>query len=298
MCNNPRPEEQYQALLEIREQARRQRLIQEEHNRQFAMSSNKDNIQQQNNQMQMDQDDKEEEAAQKLLQTNVDDEEWNDNEFEDENDDDTWINDDDDHGNDDFKDDDFESNDGWGDVDIADSAIASTLIPQKTESFEVLNPYKLHQYQVNFMKSLSEQLYIDSMDDMGIMCRYYRWNKSELMDEYLKDSMDVMVKCGVVSSSKCLSKPITNASFDCWLCVQTVDEKNTFYPQECGHQYCNECWSNYLISQMEKGPRCVMTKCIEPKCRLTLRPSVFIKFLPYKHRIKVCTFCFIFSTFT
>ena len=54
----------------------------------------------------------------------------------------------------------------------------------------------------------------------------------------------------------------------------------------CIYRYCNQCWTNYLISQMEKGPRVVMTKCIDPKCKLTLRPGVFQKFLPYKHRKK------------
>ena len=311
MCNNPRPQNQYQNLLEIRDEGRRQRILQEEQDRQFAMNSNVNSIKYQNalNTEIMDKED-EEEAAKKLLEED-NGEEWGDEDFKDDDDED-WgddNNDNNDNNNnsciemedceeyeddddDDDDDDDGDNNsddDGWGDADITEQTVDIDMkMPEKMRLYEVLNPYKLKEHQLKFMKDISEQLYMSNMDDIGIMCRYYRWNKNELMDEYLSSRDSVLAKCGIISSNKSLSKPLSEGTFDCWLCIQTLPscKDDTFYPEQCGHQYCNECWRNYLVSQMEKGPRVVQTKCIDPKCGLCLRPSVFIQFLPYKYRLK------------
>jgi len=108
------------------------------------------------------------------------------------------------------------------------------------------------------------------------------------MDEYLSQSDAVLKQCGIVSSQPSPSEPQQSGAFSCWLCICEYDDSqtDTYFPKQCGHQYCNGCWTNYLISQMEKGPRVIQTKCIEPKCKLTLRPEVFRKFLPYKYKTK------------
>ena len=66
----------------------------------------------------------------------------------------------------------------------------------------------------------------------------YRWNKGQLMDEYLLNNNEVLKKCGVISSSKSLSKPQETGKFDCWLCIQEYQDckQDTFYPSQCGHQ--------------------------------------------------------------
>ena len=138
--------------------------------------------------------------------------------------------------------DDFEDeDDGWGEAKIADQSIGDVdmKLPEMLKAFEILNPYKLLDYQVKFMKEISEELYIEDLDNVGIMCRYYRWNKGQLMDEYLSNSDKVLKQCGVISSSVALSKPQETGKFDCWLCIQEYEDckQDTFYPTQCGHQF-------------------------------------------------------------
>lgn len=278
----------------------------------MARNSNTNYIKYQESAIANNNDLDEEEQAKKLLAQ--DDEQWDDGDFDDDdddfddNDDDgfedqgdddgSWEDDDDndqemnsfgDNVNYDEKDefDDDDDDDGWGKAKPTDNiGMIDMKLPEKMLPFEVLKPRQLLEYQINFMKDISEQLDIADLDAVGIICRYFRWNKNQLMDEYFFNQEKVLKDCGIKSSSPSLTKPQTKGKFDCWLCIQEYTDcaQDTYYPQECGHQYCNQCWTNYLISQMEKGPRkVVMTKCIDPKCKLTLRPMVFQKFLPYKH---------------
>eukprot|EP00486_Rosalina_sp_Unknown_P001291 CAMPEP_0201566838 /NCGR_PEP_ID=MMETSP0190_2-20130828/6929_1 /ASSEMBLY_ACC=CAM_ASM_000263 /TAXON_ID=37353 /ORGANISM="Rosalina sp." /LENGTH=264 /DNA_ID=CAMNT_0047986093 /DNA_START=75 /DNA_END=866 /DNA_ORIENTATION=+ len=237
MCNNPRPQVQYENLLQIREEGRRQRILQEEQDRQMAMNANMHGIKYQS-MMNTDtnQEVDEEEQAKKLLEED-DGQDWGDDDFKDDNDDVDWgddnndnqesvemeDNEDGDGDGDDYEyeedgDEDFEDDDGWGEAKIQDQTIGDVdmKLPEMMKSFEILNPYKLLDFQVKFMKEISEELYIEELDDVGIMCRYYRWNKGQLMDEYLANSEEVFKKCGVISSSKALSKPQETGKFDCW----------------------------------------------------------------------------------
>eukprot|EP01084_Bolivina_argentea_P161276 280778_1 len=296
-CNNPRPQIQYENLLAIREEAHRQKILQEELDRQFAMQSNANSIKHQSvisdacDSNNCNDDQREEERAKKLLEAN-DDEEWNEEDFKDDDDDANDWGDKDESiaDNEEYEDDEYEEDDGWSDTEITqDTTDIEMKIPQKKQSYEVLNPNKLREYELQFMRDIGEELYLSDLDDVAILCRYYRWNRDEIINDYLSDSNQVLIKCGIKSSSKNANPVQQNGSFYCVLCVTQYTEcasTCTFYPLQCGHQYCVECWRQYVHAQMEKGPRCVFTKCIDPQCKLTLRPAVFATFLTSKYRIK------------
>eukprot|EP00485_Elphidium_margaritaceum_P023182 CAMPEP_0202711476 /NCGR_PEP_ID=MMETSP1385-20130828/23278_1 /ASSEMBLY_ACC=CAM_ASM_000861 /TAXON_ID=933848 /ORGANISM="Elphidium margaritaceum" /LENGTH=600 /DNA_ID=CAMNT_0049371223 /DNA_START=1 /DNA_END=1800 /DNA_ORIENTATION=- len=308
MCANPRPEEQYQQLLQIQEDARRQRRVQEEYERQLAVNSNRVQIQQQSNVMSVDD---EEEAAKKLLATD-DGNDWNDADFDDADD---WDDNtktvmdtstvDVDAISDDCEiievveevevevdadaDNDDDDENGWSDTELNVQHIDSDMkVPEKIAAYEILRPRELREYQSKFVKEVAEELYMADLEDVLVLARFYRWNKNELLDEYLADTQQVLQKSGVVSSDAAKHQPQESGTFFCMLCVTeyTNCAQSTFAPAQCGHQYCQQCWSSYLEAQMEKGPRCVQTKCIEPSCKLTLRSSVLERLLPYKHLTK------------
>ena len=226
----------------------------------MAMNSNVNSIKYQSTYNQdANNDIDEEEQAKKLLEED-DGQDWGDDDFKDDNDDIDWGDDGDDNGDnaesvemdkgdgdgngndeeDEYEEDEEDSDDGWGEAKIADATMDVDMkLPEVMNPFEILNPYKLLDYQVKFMKEISEELYIEDLDNVGIMCRYYRWNRGQLMDEYLANSEEVLKKCGVVSSSKALSKPQETGKFDCWLCIQEFNDckQDTFYPSQCGHQF-------------------------------------------------------------
>ena len=80
-------------------------------------------------------------------------------------------------------------------------------------------------------------------------------------------------------------RPATTPKFDCFLCIREVNMAQVFH-LGCGHQFCHDCWSQYLATEMQKGPRVVLTRCIDHKCTKVVPPSIFNKFLPFKHRTK------------
>lgn len=47
----------------------------------------------------------------------------------------------------------------------------------------------------------------------------------------------------------------------------------------CGHFYCVNCWAYYLETQINEGPFCIFTTCIDPKCNYIVPEEVFSKVL-------------------
>lgn len=40
-------------------------------------------------------------------------------------------------------------------------------------------------------------------------------------------------------------------------------EKEKFYPLECNHKFCNNCFKEYIISKIDEGPDCIMANCLK-----------------------------------
>ena len=53
----------------------------------------------------------------------------------------------------------------------------------------------------------------------------------------------------------------------------------------CGHQFCSECWTNWLNSSMDKGAECIFTCCIQFKCK-NIVPGAFFQRMVDKNQRK------------
>ena len=199
-------------------------------------------------------------------------------------DDDGW--DDDGDGDDDWDDIDDNkdgNNNDWNDITYNNSDIKTE--PIKDKLFEVLTVHSLKEYQLTIIKEIQDTLNFNDINDVLICCWYYKWNKSQLMDEYLTNPNKVLLKCGVKSSK--INKNIQrNGKFYCYLCLYEYNIKNTIHIG-CGHQFCVNCFSKYLETKLlELGPQCILTRCIEPKCKKTIISKYWIKYLTNKYKNK------------
>ena len=229
----------------------------------------------------------------------------NDNDFdddevdwEDDNNDDDWDDDDNNNNNNNNNNDnnndidnDIKSennDDDWDDVDINNdyTDITEIKVQEKEKIYEVLSELELKEYQLKILKSIQETLSMD-LDDILIFCWHYKWNESQMMDEYLMndDSNKIKLKVGVKSSKPNIKNIQKKGRFNCYLCLDDYDIKNTTHAG-CGHQFCINCFSKYLETCMEKGPKCILTKCIEPKCNKIIKSKYWIAHLPYKYKLK------------
>jgi hypothetical protein len=67
----------------------------------------------------------------------------------------------------------------------------------------------------------------------------------------------------------------------CFVCFTEFDQ-NEIKAESlvCGHQYCKNCWSFYLIDKVKTdGPESVFTKCIQLGCNIVVPHSFFMQHL-------------------
>ncbi|KAG9124998.1 hypothetical protein FRC07_009404 [Ceratobasidium sp. 392] len=106
--------------------------------------------------------------------------------------------------------------------------------------------------------------------------RYMNWNKEQAIEKFVEDQQGMLRKAGIVPSpdSASSSKPKSSKSepFMCPVCCDEQPEK--VLSLACGHQFCSECWTQYLEGKI-RGEGEVQLACMAEKCKV-LVPDAFV----------------------
>lgn len=120
------------------------------------------------------------------------------------------------------------------------------------------------------MASLS----LNYTQSMNLLC-LFKWSVITAQDKYLSDYTNIRKKLGFEISKK----DIKYDDLSCNICCCDYDSDDDFFALDCGHRYCNNCWKTFLITEVNKGNSCIMSKCPEDKCMIRIPKYVFQKFL-------------------
>ncbi|KMT10203.1 hypothetical protein BVRB_5g119640 [Beta vulgaris subsp. vulgaris] len=96
---------------------------------------------------------------------------------------------------------------------------------------------------------------------------HYKWNVSQLHDEWFADEGEVRDRVGLPSFRVELSA--TNEGATCGICFDILPLAD-FYPMICGHLYCKTCWKGYMKTAIQDGPGCLSLRCPKPSCRVAV----------------------------
>lgn len=51
----------------------------------------------------------------------------------------------------------------------------------------------------------------------------------------------------------------------CGICFETFPA-TSMHAAACGHRYCKDCWTGYVHTAVESGPKCLDLRCPDPEC--------------------------------
>jgi len=118
------------------------------------------------------------------------------------------------------------------------------------------------------------------MEEAAVLQRHFRWNNERLMEAYLADAAKVQQQCGL-GRMVAAAKAGSSQSFgDCPLCGEAMSSDADSLDLGCGHRFCKECWSSWLVAALDKGPQALTTCCPSYKCNEVIGDDHFLDLLP------------------
>ena len=90
----------------------------------------------------------------------------------------------------------------------------------------------------------------------GLLLSHVKWNTNALVAKYLANPQQLCEDAGVPSpQSKVRSVPPSGTEVTELLCESCICEESSdnMYALACGHQFCLDCWEQYLNVALEIG---------------------------------------------
>lgn len=127
-----------------------------------------------------------------------------------------------------------------------------------------------------------EKLYLER--DQAILAMiHYEWNLDNL-DNWYEDVDTNKSQSGIDLSAETKEKlekdgVISNGNE----CLTCCEEKNdSFFSLVCGHQFCGECWKEYLKEKLKNPLGCLFAKCQQSGCTCIVPEDIYKKFIKDK----------------
>eukprot|EP01097_Dermamoeba_algensis_P001033 TRINITY_DN1393_c0_g1_i1.p1 TRINITY_DN1393_c0_g1~~TRINITY_DN1393_c0_g1_i1.p1 ORF type:complete len:493 (-),score=77.59 TRINITY_DN1393_c0_g1_i1:345-1703(-) len=168
--------------------------------------------------------------------------------------------------------------DGLGFVDPDGEEELKERVLKRQNSFQVFTNDQIKAEQKKMTTETVEVLGLPSTGLGHLLLLHYKWNKEQVINEYMEDPSVVLHKAGLrTSDSQVNPKLHIPAQFECPVCLEVVKSTSAF-GLPCGHIYCSTCWTTYLELKVKEGAGCLYSHCMHPKCKESVQEEVFAKF--------------------
>lgn len=147
-----------------------------------------------------------------------------------------------------------------------DSAVNPDDNSKSVKTFTVLQEDDINKRQEDQISHASLILSIPEVSASKLLY-YYKWNVSQLHDEWFADEEKVRTAVGLPSDAVSISG--TDELITCGICFDPFPIEE-FHQMVCGHWYCKLCWKVYITTSITDGPGCLLLRCPEPSCKVAV----------------------------
>lgn len=163
---------------------------------------------------------------------------------------------------------------------------------EKMNSYMILKEDQLIKERDSLIKQAMEFLDL-SREDTILVLISFSWSFNKLQDEWYENPEGNKVRCGIEvninpstnsnnshshnnkNQTKKVSAPTTK---NCLVCECPPDD--TFSALKCNHNFCGDCWSQYLQVKSEDFLCSLSSPCPFHGCGLIVPEAFFFKYLP------------------
>ena len=167
----------------------------------------------------------------------------------------------------------------------------STIINKKGYIFgrDTYSIIRLESYflKENQIKEERERIILEAMeklflgrDDAILAMIYYDWNTDKL-DTWYDNKEQNKINSGIVISEELKAKfqkdNIESNGDICLICEEIY--KNNLDCLSCGHQFCEECWTNYLKQKLNFPITVLEMECPQNECTCRVYEKFYYKYI-------------------
>jgi ariadne-1 len=152
-------------------------------------------------------------------------------------------------------------------------------VEPSTNEVDFLEETEIIKEREKIIEEAIEKLFL-GRDDAILAMIYLEWQENKIESWY--DNVDEnKFKSGIELSPKTKDKlkkeGIESNGENCLVCFE--EKNNDFFSLNCGHQFCPECWTEYLNEKIKSPLSALQAKCPQNGCTCIVYERIYRKFL-------------------
>ena len=160
------------------------------------------------------------------------------------------------------------------------------LKAQIVDTVEFIEENDILQEREKMILEATEKLFLER--DLAILAMiYYEWNLDKL-DSWYEDVDQNRIKAGIDLSEKVKNQlkkeGVESFGTTCLTCYE--DQNESFYSLRCGHQFCAECWQEYLKEKLKTPLGALTVRCPQQDCTCIVGEEIYKKFIKDKNLLE------------
>lgn len=124
------------------------------------------------------------------------------------------------------------------------------------------------------------------MEDDALIhaARHYKWDQEKMEGQWFDNQAKLVKELGIEFEKKLNNDPAINYSTAsknggvCVICYEPLSAQTKF-SMECGHEFCLDCWREFLIEKVRSGPQGLQAGCMQVGCNMKIGHTVWDKIL-------------------
>ena len=170
----------------------------------------------------------------------------------------------------------YEENDDYYMYDENEKDLGNIIV---SNDIDFLEEGEIIKEREDVIKEAEEKLFLDR--DNAILAMIFLEWKLNKIDSWYDDSDENKYKSGIelseITKEKLKKDGIESNGSNCLICFEEKDDK--FFSLNCGHQFCADCWSEYLKEKIKSPLNALQAKCPQNGCTCVVYEKIYKKYL-------------------
>jgi ariadne-1 len=125
----------------------------------------------------------------------------------------------------------------------------------------------------------TEKLFLERNQAILAMI-YYEWNMDKLDNWYEdvdKNKANAGIELSEAKKNELKKEGVESHGNNCLTCFE--DKNDDFYCLSCGHEFCADCWTEYLKEKLKAPLGALQVKCQQQGCTCIVPEEIYKKFI-------------------